>query len=86
MAQMKAVKNAVCTTGKYMKDGVEKKQYTRVGKLFKYDDGGVVLKVEAIPVNFDGWINFYPLDDKQAATPEAPAPVADGIANDDIPF
>ena len=82
---MQIIKNAVCVTGTYEKNGETKKQYTRVGKLFKYDDGGVCLKMDSVPVNFDGWINFYDLDDQKPAQPQvAPAPT--GVADDDIPF
>jgi len=53
------VKNIVATTGTYMKDGQEKKSYLTVGKLFIYDDGGMSIKLEAVPTNFDGNLSVY---------------------------
>lgn len=67
---MKPIKRAVATTGKYTaRDGSEKNSYTRVGTLFKRDDGSVTLKLDAVPVGqgFAGWINFYDLEEKQQA-------------------
>jgi len=52
------VKDIVHTT-KYMKNGEEKKKYTNVGTLFVYDDGGLGIKLDSIPVNFDGSLQVY---------------------------
>lgn len=80
---MKKVKDATVVTGKYMKDGQEKKRYLTVGALMQRDDGSQVLKLEALPVNFEGWINFYEPDFKKLK--EGVAKPADEIA-DEIPF
>ncbi len=75
---MKKKYDAVVTTGKYMQNGVEKKRYMNVGVVLE-SDKGLSLKLEALPVGFDGWINFYEPKPKQG---EAPAPVTE----DEIPF
>ena len=56
------VMNIVATTGTYQKDGQEKKKYLTVGALFVYDDGGMSIKLEAIPTNFDGSLSVYERD------------------------
>lgn len=57
---MKKIKDAVAITGKYKdRNGDEKNRYVNVGSLLERDDGSQCLKLESIPVNFDGWINFY---------------------------
>ena len=42
-----------------MKDGQEKKRYLTVGTLFMYDDGGMSIKLDALPTNFDGSLSVY---------------------------
>ncbi len=56
------VKNIVATTGTYMKDGVEKKRYLTVGSLFIYEDGGMSIKLDAVPTGFDGNLSIYDRD------------------------
>lgn len=64
---MKPIKKAVTTTGKYTdRSGNEKNQYLTIGKLLQRDDGSTCLKIDAIPVNFSGWVNFYDLDENRA--------------------
>lgn len=56
---MKRVYDAVVKTGTYTdRDGNEKSRYMNVGVVLQ-GDKGMSLKLEAIPINFDGWINFY---------------------------
>jgi len=57
---MRKIKDAVVVTGKYTNNqGEEKKRYMTIGALFERDDKSVALKLEAIPLGFDGWVNFY---------------------------
>jgi hypothetical protein len=101
MAKMSRYKRAVAVTGEYVKDGVTKKQYTNVGTLMKYEDGGLAMKMDALPLgDFNGWISFYDFDEERkqgydkgtTAAREAFAPagpdIGDGAGNfdDDIPF
>jgi hypothetical protein len=91
---MKAIKKAVCITGTYTDrtTGAEKKQYLTVGKLFARDDGSMCLKMDAVPVGFDGWVNFYDLEQAGAERPtsggmvQKPAQPDPSDPNDDIPF
>lgn len=94
---MKKTHDAVYAGEKYTdRDGNEKTRYVNVGALMARDDGSLTMKLEAIPVGFNGWINFYepkPKDGEQRqertrpARTNAPASdLASDFAADDIPF
>ena len=87
---MKAIKKAVVANGKYMKDGVEKTRYLTVGKLLQRDDGSICLKLDALPVggDFEGWINFYDLDEdrQQQGYTKQGQPDHAAAAAGDVPF
>ena len=90
---MKPIKKAVCTVGKYTdRNGQEKNQYVTVGKLMKREDGSVCLKMDSVPVNFNGWINFYDLEENRPqqnanGMEQARAAAQPGdYQDDDIPF
>ena len=91
-------KNIVHTTT-YQKDGQEKKKYTTVGTLFIYDDGGMSIKMDAIPVGFDGKLAVYDRDENKQRPSQAtnnykeqPKPIghtdngAPVVMDDSIPF
>jgi hypothetical protein len=64
-AKVSKVLNAVITTGQYFsqRDNKQKKSYLTIGKLFIYADGGMSLKLDALPT--DGQIiNFYDIKQK----------------------
>jgi hypothetical protein len=86
---MKRIKKAVASVGKYTnRDGQEKTRYHNVGTLFKREDGSVCLKLDAVPVgpDFEGWINFYDLEESSSREkPEAATPAKD-VESDDVPF
>ena len=71
-------------SGTYMKDGQEKNSYTRCGVVLTTKDGGFIVKIEALPVNFDGWMYMNPPKNKEAPK-KATKPDADSF-EDDIPF
>ncbi len=85
---MKPVKKLVATVGKYTdQSGQEKNRYQRMGTMFKRDDGTFALKIEAVPVEFNGWVNFYDLDPpKEQQPPPAPVAPVQEMPDDDIPF
>ncbi len=59
---IKKIMNAVVTTGEYIdRQGIRKKSYLTIGKLFFYKNGGISLKLDALPIN-NQTIQFY--DDK----------------------
>lgn len=76
---MKKKYDAVVTTGKYTdRDGKEKNRYLTVGAVLE-SDKGLSLKLEALPVGFNGWINFYEPKPKQDDGPAK-------SQEDEIPF
>jgi hypothetical protein len=92
---MKKTHDAVYAGEKYTdKDGNEKTRYVNVGVLFTRDDGSLTMKLEAIPVGFNGWINFYePKPQEGGGKGERERPQRTGGGNarggapdDDIPF
>lgn len=94
---MKKTHDAVYAGEKYTdNNGNEKTRYTNVGVLLQRDDGSMTMKLEAIPVGFNGWINFYEPKPKEGEAPkqerarpqrQAQAP-ADDFVDDlrDVPF
>lgn len=60
------IKNIVAVTGKYTaKDGTEKKQYTTIWKLLIKDDGNMSVKIDTVPLGWDGWANIYEVEKKK---------------------
>ena len=59
MSKVIKIYDATITTGEYQNaQGEQKKSYLKVGTLFQYEDGGLSLKLDAVPVG-NGNINFY---------------------------
>ena len=57
--------NIVAITGTYTnQQGQEKKRYLTVGTLFIYDDGGMSIKLDAVPTHFDGNLAIYEKENK----------------------
>lgn len=96
---MKKTHDAVYAGEKYTdREGNEKTRYVNIGSLFTRDDGSMTAKLEAIPVGFNGWINFYepkPRDGEQpqrqarpqrAERPQRQAAPADAFVDDEPPF
>jgi hypothetical protein len=83
---MEKVYDAVVVTGEYQdSSGQTKKRYMNVGVVLK-GDKGLSLKLEAVPVNFNGWINFYepkPRENGRAATQPQQSPGR--FEDDDMP-
>ncbi len=53
--------NATIVTGEYINaQGEKKKRYLNIGTLFVYPDGGMNLKLDALPANGQT-ISFYPV-------------------------
>lgn len=86
MAKMTPHRRAVAVTGTYEVRGETKKRYANVGTLFQYEDGGLALKLDSIPVG-DGWngfISFFPIEDKRDSGSRS-EPSAEPFS-DDVPF
>jgi len=88
MSKMTPHKRAVAVTGTYTdRNGSEKKRYTTIGTLFRYDDGNLSLKIDAVPVGqgWNGFVSFYDLEDRKTGS-ETSTGTASPDLNDDIPF
>lgn len=85
---LKKTHDAVYAGEKYTdREGNEKTRYVNVGALFSRDDGSLTMKLESLPIGFNGWINFYepkPRDGEQRPQRQAQKPVDD--FGDDTPF
>lgn len=88
--------DVVAITGSYVdRSGVEKRRYLNCGAVFETEKG-LSLKLESIPVGFDGWFQLYeprpeqPSVGQQGTRQPQPKPkVAMAMSdefNDDIPF
>lgn len=63
--------------------GEEKPNWVKLGAVFETSKG-LSLKIDAIPVGFDGWVSFFEPKQKEN-TPTAQSAPANDIP-DDIPF
>lgn len=70
MSNVVRIMNAVIVTGEYFskKENKNKKSYLTIGKLFVYADGGMSLKLDAIPAGNQS-IVFYDVK-KQRTQPQ----------------
>jgi len=58
-SEIQKIMEAVITTGEYTNNnGENKKSYLKIGTLFVYADGGMSLKLDAMPIS-GGNISFY---------------------------
>ena len=85
---MAILKEVVCIIGKYTdKNGQEKNQYLNIGKVIETKTGSQMIKLDSIPVGFDGWAYLNdprPRDDNKGnSAPQNDAPFDD---SDSIPF
>lgn len=54
------VYDVVAITGKYTDtEGKERLRFMNCGAVLEFDDGKRKLKLEGLPVNFDGWLQLY---------------------------
>jgi hypothetical protein len=65
------------------KQGEEKTRYVNVGVLLETGKGEM-LKIESLPVPFDGWIYFSDLEKKEVGQNPTSAPIQEIV--EDIPF
>jgi hypothetical protein len=90
--------DVVAITGSYVdRSGVEKRRYLNCGAVFETEKG-LSLKLESIPVGFDGWFQLYePRPEQPVGSPQGtrqPQMVKPKVVstvlhdefNDDIPF
>ena len=76
----------VVYTQRYTQNGEEKTKWINCGAVLETAKGFRV-KLDAIPVGFDGWFAlFEPKEGGKADAPKQPAPAADNFREDKIPF
>lgn len=64
------------------RNGEEKTKWHQMGVCFENDKGQLSMKIDSIPVGFDGWVSlFEPKPKEGAQTPQQSPAIAD-----DIPF
>ena len=81
--------NLVVKTGEYIcpRSGERKGRWQHIGKVFKHDDGGTSIKLDAIPIlaGWDGWVSVFPAD-KDAPGGNAPQPAQQPAAQPAPPY
>ncbi len=89
-------------TGEYQTNGQTKGRWLKIGTVFRHDDGGTSIKLDAMPVglvDWNGWVNVFPRDQsgqgggarqgRASPTPDHRGPAhagANADFDDDIPF
>lgn len=72
------------------RNGEEKARWHNMGVCFQSDQGHLSLKIDSIPVNWDGWISLFEPKPKENENKRlntgAGIAGSNGIQDDDIPF
>ena len=76
--------DAIAKNGTYTKDGVEKNKWVKVGVVVDTKNGGLALKIEQLPVPFDGWLQLAEPKAKEQAPQQETS--QDNTQDPDIPF
>ena len=76
----------MAATGTYTdKNGVEKKRWLKCGVIMDTKNGGLAMKLEAVPVVGEGWFSLMP--PRQESSQSAPPVISQSAKDDeDIPF
>lgn len=75
--------DAICKLGTYKNaSGEEKIKWVKVGVVMETRNNGLALKIEQLPVPFDGWIQFSVPKPKDGVKPDN----SKDPLEDDIPF
>ena len=61
--------DVICKNGSYTKDGVEKTKWMKVGVCMDTKQNGLAIKLESLPVAFDGWLSLAEPRAKDSFTP-----------------
>lgn len=81
--------NLVAKTGEYTNDkGETKARWSRIGVVLETSSGNMAIKLENIPVGWDGFANMAEPDNQNAKPAPSKATGTKGIAEmqDDVPF
>lgn len=71
----------VATNGEYEKDGQTKKRYVNMGRVIEMKNGSLALKIDSLPVNWDGWAYLNTPREKDASGGNYGSQ-----STDDVPF
>jgi len=66
------------------RDGNEKSRWVKCGVIIE-KDGRLSVKIESLPVAFDGWLSAFEPKEKQPARPARQSRAAE-LDGEDIPF
>ena len=82
-----SIKYEACARGeKYTTaDGQEKQKWLRCGVVIE-GKNGLSLKLESLPVNFDGWLSFFEPKPREEQQRPQPRRQSAGAFQDDVPF
>ena len=67
------------------RNGEEKTRWHHMGVCFQNDKGQLSLKIDSLPLNWDGWVSLFEPKPKDGAQPQQPAMTIEQMS-DDIPF
>ena len=71
----------VATNGEYEKDGQTKKRYVNMGRVIEMKNGSLALKIDSVPVNWDGWAYLNTPKEREGSGGNY-----GGHSTDDVPF
>ena len=94
-----AIKYELCVAnGTYQKDGQEKTNWLKIGRIMTKQNGGFAMKIDCTPtsvldrdgnqVAWDGWVQMFEPQPKKQNQPQAPQsdPAGGDDFDDSIPF
>ena len=82
---MKVKLEALAKAGTYTNNqGTEKTKWHKCGVLFE-SDKGMSIKLDSLPVNFDGWITLFPPRENREGRPSTKSAPFDDM-KDDVPW
>jgi hypothetical protein len=87
---MKHKYDVVASMGKYTdkKTGEEKYKNQKIGVIVEKDNGHLDIKLELVPVGWNGWASLYPakMNEGQYQQAKESVQAAGGFEEDSIPF
>lgn len=81
--------DVICKNGSYTdKTGAEKTKWMKAGVCMDTKNGGLAIKLESLPVGFDGWLTLSEPKPKDSFAPKANNEMSNTADNldDAIPF
>ena len=66
-------------------NGEEKPNWIKIGAVFETEKG-MSMKMESVPISWDGWISFFEPKSKDDKKPQSNTQNSNTIPDEDIPF